>query len=147
MDIHTSHIIHSWVYPHHQMLTHINCYTHEDTHSHTRIHARRGNMLIFRFLREWGMIIPSPLSRPCIVPIPPPDSAFPWLKITFTFLSFSLQVSVFQRVTSVFCGIAARVPYIRVSCVLLKSRFRELLLYNWGVERDKASEPVQVDKY
>jgi hypothetical protein len=64
MADHTLHMTNSWVYPHHQMLTHINCYTRENTHSHTRIHARVDNRLIFRFLRELGMITPSPSSRP-----------------------------------------------------------------------------------
>lgn len=53
---------------------------------------------------------------------------------------------MFQRVALVFCVAAAREPYYRVSCVLLKSRLGKMLLYNWGVERDMASEPVQVGK-
>lgn len=117
MDIHTSHIIHSWVYPHHQMLTHINCYTHEDTHSHTRIHARRGNMLIFRFLREWGMIIPSPLSRPCIVPIPPSRFRFSVAENNFHFaIIFFASQCVSASYKRILWHCRARSLYSRIVC-------------------------------
>jgi hypothetical protein len=147
MADHTLHMTNSWVYPHLQMLTHINCYTRENTHSHTRIHARFDNRLIFRFLRELGMITPSPSSRPRHRAYTPSQSYFLWLKTTFIFPSLSLQAIVFQRVTGAFCGIAARVPYIRVSCVLLKSRFREMWLYNCGVERDRAQRCSQRETF
>ena len=63
MPNHTTYHTHFWVYPH-PLLTTVKLHTREHLYSHTRIHARISNRLIFRFLRELGMIIPSPSSRP-----------------------------------------------------------------------------------
>ena len=117
MPDHTLHITNSWVYPHHQMLTHINYYTRENTHSHTRIHARMSNKLIFRFLRELGMIIPSPSSRPRHRAYTPSQSLFSVAENNFhfaiTFFAIGCFSASYKRILW-YCR--ARSLYSRIVC-------------------------------